>query len=114
MLQEEVTMFDFNSPLLGLIVRVIGVGIFIYILYLQLKANAQPQDQFTPTRILLTILITGIIVFTAPSIGYLSVRSFGGESELMRNISTISGAISFIFTAVLLLILYLQKVQKEK
>lgn len=106
-------MIDVNSPLLGLIVRIVGVLIFSYILYLQLRANAQPVDEFTRTRILLTILISGIIIFTAPSIAYLTVRSLGGESELMRNISTIFGSLSFIFTAALLLILYLQKVNRK-
>lgn len=107
-------MIDLSSPLIGLIVRVIGVGIFTYILYLQLKANATPQDQFTGTRILLTVLISGIIVLTAPSMGYLTIRSLGFDDDLLRNISTISGSFSFIFTSVLLLILYIQKVYKDK
>lgn len=107
-------MFDFNSPLVGLVVRIIGVGIFLYILYLQLKANSTPQDQFTTTRTILTILISNIIIFTAPSICYLFLRTIGVDNELLRNISTVCASISFIFTAALLLILYLQKVQKEK
>lgn len=107
-------MIDLSSPLIGLVVRVIGVGIFLYILYLQLRANATPQDEFTGIRILLTVLISGIIILTAPSICYLTIRSLGDDNEILRNVSTISGSFSFIFTSVLLLVLYLQKVYKEK
>lgn len=106
-------MLDFNSPLMGFVVRIAGVAIFSYVLYLQLKANAQHQDEFTGTRILLTILISGIIILTSPSVAYLAIRSIGEDNEILRNVSTISGAISFIFTAILMLILYLQKVRKN-
>lgn len=107
-------MFDFNSPLAGLIVRIIGVVILSICLVFQFRANAQHQDEFTSTRILLTVLISGVIIFTAPTIGYLSIIALGEESELLRNVSIVSGSISSLFVSVLLLVLYLQKVQKHK
>ena len=101
-------MFEFN-PLIGLIVRVTGVGLFVFMLILQIRANNTPPDQFTGTRVILTALISSVIIFTSPSVAYLIIRSTGGESELVRAISTVCGSMSFIFTALLLLILYLQK-----
>jgi len=105
---------DFNSPLLSLIGRIVGIGIFVLVFFLQLRANNVPQDRYTNTRILLTVLLSGIIIFTSPSIAYLIMRSFGGESDFLRALSSMAGALSFIFTAVLFLILYLQNNKKDR
>lgn len=92
-------MFDFvDSPLIGLMIRIVALVFIVWAFVMQLKANQAPKDRFTTFRGLITTFLAGIIIFSIPGVIYLYLRTMGIESTELRHIVTITTNIAWLFT----------------
>lgn len=103
-----------ESPLIGLVVRLVAVTFIVWAFIMQLKANQAPKDRFTPLREWITFFLAGIIVFTVPGITYLTLRSIGMDSGELRDIVTITTNVAWLFTGLLIWLGYRLNIKKDE
>lgn len=99
--------------LIGLAIRATAIGIILF--YIVPKAFRQvlrPKDWLTGLRWQLLSMFTFSILASVPSVVYQVMRSYGAETELLRNVATVSGNLSFLGISILLVMIYNYK-QKE-
>lgn len=98
--------FDFNAPLVGLIIKLVSTVGIVYVTLIQLEENRRPRDGATGLRRILTILLFIIVFSSIPSLAYNSIRAIGLESPILRDITTIATNMSYLAISVLLVLIY--------
>lgn len=93
--------------LIGLIIRSIAIGIILfYIIPKQFKEVLRPRDWLTGLRWQMLLMFTFAILASVPSVIYQLLRTNGIEAPVLRDISSITGNLSFLAISVLLVMIY--------
>lgn len=101
-------MNDLNIfSLIGLVIRALAIGIILfYIIPVAIMQVFRPKDWLTGLRWQLLGMFSFSILASVPSVVYQVMRTNGMESELLRNISSVTGNLSFLAISVLLVMIY--------
>lgn len=107
-------MNDLNIfSLIGLIIRSTAIGIILfYIIPVAIMQVFRPRDWLTGLRWRMLGMFAFSITASVPSVIYQIMRTYGIESELLRNISSVTGNLSFFGISILLVMIYNYK-EKE-
>lgn len=94
-------------------IRIISVSVLLfYIIPKQFKEVLRPKSWLTGLRWQLLLLFSFSVLAAIPALTYQGIRTFGGESPVLRNVAGISGNLSTLATTILLILVYNYK-QKD-
>lgn len=107
-------MNDLNIfSLIGLIIKAVAISmIAFYIVPKAFKQVLRPRDWLTGLRWQLLGMFSFSILASVPSIVYQIMRTNGMETEVLRNVASVSGNLSFLGISILLVMIYNYK-EKE-
>lgn len=90
----------------GLIPALLCLGCLIYVTWRQAFEVLLPRDWLSKLRVLIFSMLIVSIIGILPVIVYSITRVVGMDSEVLRNIAGVTGNLSRLATAVLLVLIY--------
>lgn len=94
------------SIIISLVIGIMTLCAYLYVLRKQILQTLVPRDWLTNLRKALLGLLLLAIFGLVPTIAYQALRLYGGDSELLRNVASVSGNISRLTTAMFLIYVY--------
>jgi len=93
--------------LIGLVIRSIAIAIILfYIIPKQFKEVLRPRDWLTGLRWQMLLMFSFAILASVPSVVYQILRTIGVDAPVLRDISSVTGNLSFLAISLLLVMIY--------
>lgn len=93
--------------LISLLIRILALGIILfYVIPKQFMEVTRPKNWLTGLRWQILLLFIFSIMAAIPSLTYQYIRTFGGDSQVLRNVASITSNLSSLGTSILLVLIY--------
>lgn len=102
-----------SSIVFSLVTGSISLLVLLYVSRKQFYEVLLPSDGLTRLRWIILIMLVVSIIGIVPVLAYQTLRLMGTDSDTLRNIAAITGNLSRLASALLLLMVYHYRLKKK-
>lgn len=101
--------------LIGLIIRLFVIVVLFYACVKQAdEVFTHGKDELTYLRNSILLSLTGAVIALVPTIIYQAIRAFGYDSYFLRELSTVTGAISLLGVGIFVILIYRFRIKDKE
>lgn len=98
---------SFNqSAAISLVIASLSLAALLYLAPKQMAEVLRPKNWLTGLRWRIFWILIFSIIGLIPSVVYLSIRTFGGDNEVLRSVASVAGNFSRLANVVLLIMVF--------